>query len=106
MHGGKGEVGAASSVYELDFCFCPVQSLCQRHQVQGGAVRGGHGASKLVRLRRAASVARVRVGWEAGAGRRALLRCYGEGAFSSGGGKVRRRRAEAPFLAWRLNVVA
>ena len=84
----------------------PVQSLCQRHQVQGGAVCGGHGASKLVRLRRAASVARVRVGWEAGAGRRALLRCYGEGAFSSGGGKVRRRRAEAPFLAWRLNVVA
>ena len=69
-------------------------------------MRGGHGASKLVRLRRAASVARVRVGWEAGAGRRALLRCYGEGAFSSGGGKVHRRRAEAPFLAWRLNVVA
>jgi len=31
--------------------------------------------------------------------------CYGEGAFPCGGGDVA-DAAEAPFLAWRLNVVA
>ncbi|PVH61979.1 hypothetical protein PAHAL_3G168600 [Panicum hallii] len=32
--------------------------------------------------------------------------CYGEGAFPCGGGDVADAAAEAPFLAWRLNVVA
>jgi len=66
-------------------------------------VCGGHGASRRVRLRRAACSTGT---GQLGSRRRALLGCYSEGVFSCGGGKVRERRAEGSFLTRRLNVVA